>query len=163
MDNAKTVEVGQVVAAPIGRVFAVIADPRQHAGIDGSGMLQGTDSGPITKVGQVFVMKMYREDLGDYRTVNTVTEFEPGVRLTWAPSLDLSYPCRLVEMLANITTGGHTYTYQLREVAGGTEVTQIYDWSGVKDPQFEAFCPFVSREELADTLAKLARAVEGAP
>jgi hypothetical protein len=108
-------------------------------------MLQGTDSDPITKVGQVFIMKMYREDLGDYRTVNTVTELEPGARLTWVPSLDRSYPCRLVEMLANITTGGHSYTYQLREVAGGTEVTQIYDWSGVKDPQFEAFCPSVSR------------------
>jgi hypothetical protein len=48
-------------------------------------------------------------------------------------------------------------------VDGGTEVTQIYDWSGVKDPRFEAFCPFASRQDLADTLANLARAVEGTP
>ena len=162
MDDAKRFEVRQVVAAPIEQVFAVIADPGKHVGIDGSGMLQRTDSGPVAAVGQVFAMDMYRDSLGHYRTVNLVTEFEPGVRLSWAPSLDVSYPCPLVDKLANITTGGHTYTYQLREVTGGTEITQIYDWSGVKDPQFESFCPFVSREELADTLTKLAREVEGA-
>jgi hypothetical protein len=45
MDDAKRFEVRQVVAAPIEQVFAVVADPRKHVGIDGSGMLQRTDSG----------------------------------------------------------------------------------------------------------------------
>lgn len=163
MSDTKALEVEQFVTAPVGRVFAFLADPRQHAVIDGSGTVKGdAESGPITQVGQAFVMKMHRDDLGHYRTVNTVTEFEPGAGIGWAPTLDLSFPCQLVEMVAGITTGGHTYTYRLREVDGGTEVRQIYDWSGVKDPQFEAFCPFVSRDELATTLANLARAVEGA-
>ncbi len=162
MSDTKTLEVERVVAAPSGRVFAFLADPHQHAAIDGSGMLEGAEGEPVTQVGQAFVMNMHRDDLGHYRTVNTVTEFEPGTSIGWAPALDLSFPCKLVEMLADITTGGHTYTYRLREVAGGTEVRQIYDWSGVEDAQFETFCPFVSRAELADTLANLARAVEGA-
>jgi Polyketide cyclase / dehydrase and lipid transport len=163
MSDTKTIEVEQLVAAPTGRVFAFLTDPHHHVVIDGSGMVKGAESGPITEVGQVFVMSMHRDDLGHYRTVNTVTEFEPGTSLGWAPALDRSYQCKLVEMFAGITTGGHTYTYRLREVDGGTEVTQIYDWSGVNDPQFGAFCPLLSREELANTLANLARAVECAP
>src|SRR4051812_13782299 len=137
MNDTKTVEVHQIVAAPAGRVFALLADPRQHAVIDGSSTVQAAESGPITHVGQVFVVNMYRDDLDHYRTHKPVTEFEPGTSLGWAPNLDRSYECKVVEMLAGITTGGHTYTYRLREVDGGTEVTQIYDWSGVKDPQFE--------------------------
>jgi uncharacterized protein YndB with AHSA1/START domain len=160
MSSTKTVEVVRVVAAPVEDVFAVVADPRRHVAMDGSGTLRGTDSGPITHVGQVFLVNMYRDDLGGYRTVNTVTEFEPGTSLGWAPTLDRSHPCGLVEMLADITTGGHTFTYRLREVPDGTEVTQVYDWTGVGDPRFEAFCPFVSEEELADTLEKLAGVVE---
>lgn len=164
MSGTKTIEVKQFVAAPIGRVFAFLTDPRHHVVIDGSGTVKGAQSGPITQVGQVFVMSMHRDDLGHYRTVNTVTEFEPGTSLGWAPNLDRSYQCGLVEMVAamNMTTGGHSYTYRLREADGGTEVTEIYDWSGVKDPQFETYCPFVSREDLAKTLANLARAVQGA-
>jgi hypothetical protein len=164
MDDAKRFEVRQVVAAPIEQVFAVVADPRKHVGIDGSGMLQRTDSGQRaggrgwSSVRHGCVSRFSRP----------LPNSKPGdrVRTGCAPELGavprrfLSVP--LVDKLANITTVGHTYTYQLREVAGGTEITQIYDWSGVKDPQFESFCPFVSREELADTLAKLAREVEGA-
>ena len=164
MSDTKTIEVQQFVAAPTGRVFAFLTDPRHHVEIDGSGLVKGAESGPITEAGQVFVMSMHRDDLGHYRTVNTVTEFEPGTSFGWAPNLDRSHQCQLVDMVAamNMTTGGHTYTYRLREVDGGTEVTQIYDWSEAKDPQFLTFCPFVSREQLADTLANLARAVEGA-
>ena len=160
MSNPKIIEVVQVVAAPIGRVFALLADTRHHAEIDGSGTVKGAEGGTITEVGQVFIMNMHRDDLGHYRSKNTVTEFEPETSIAWAPGLDRSYPCKVVDMLANIREGGHTYTYRLREVDGGTEVTQIYDWSGVTDPQFEAFCPFVSREELAGSLANLARAAE---
>ena len=161
MSDTKRLEVEQFVAAPIGRVFAFLADPRQHVVIDGSGTVKGAGSEPLTQVGQTFLVDMHRDDLGHYRTVNTVTVFEPGTSIGWAPALDRSYPCDLVQMVAGagMTTGGHTYTYRLREVDGGTEVEQVYDWSGVRDPQFEAFCPFVSRADLADTLANLARAV----
>jgi hypothetical protein len=110
MSDTKTIEVNQFVAAPSGRVFAFLTDPRQHVVIDGSGTVKGAESGPITEVGQVFVMSMHRDDLGHYRSVNTVTEFEPGTTLGWAPNLDRSYQCKVVEMVAamNMTTGGHT-------------------------------------------------------
>lgn len=160
MNESRTCAVSRIVASPVTSVFDLIADPRTHADLDASSTVQGTESPRITEPGQVFVMNMYRDDLGHYRSLNTITDFVPGTRITWAPELDRSYDCPLVERLASMTTGGHTYTYSLREVDGGTEVTQIYDWSGVKDPQFAAFCPFVTPEQLTDTLANLARVVE---
>lgn len=163
MSDAKEMEVSRVVHAPAARVFAVLADPRRHPTIDGSGMLQGTRSDSITASGQEFVMRMHHDDLGDYQTVNAVTAFEPDVVVGWAPRLDTGFECDLVGKLAGIRTGGHTYTYRLREAGDDTEVTETYDWSGVTDPRFEAFCPFVTREQLADTLDNLARAVETGP
>lgn len=162
VQDSRAIVVRRVVDSPPDDVFAVIADPRRHARLDGSGMVQGSDADPVTGVGQQFRVTMFHDGLGRYRTVNTVTTFVPGARLGWAPALDTSYACSAVEQLASITTGGHTYTYDLREVPGGTEVTQTYDWSGVSDPQFAAFCPFVSAEQLTGTLANLAREVETA-
>jgi uncharacterized protein YndB with AHSA1/START domain len=161
--DEKQVEVSRVVHAPRDRVFALVSDPKQHHAIDGSGHLQGTPSGPVTGVGQVFTMEMYREDLGPWRTINTVTEFEPGTVIAWAPSLDRSFECPVTQMLADITTGGHTYAYRLRETTEGTDVRLTYDWSTITDPRFEALvCPFVSREQLMATLDRLADAVQPA-
>lgn len=159
MSDVTQMEARRVVHAPAGRVFAVLADPGRHPAIDGSGMLRGTESGPITAAGQVFAMNMHIDGLGDYRSLNTVVEFEPGVVVGWAPKLDPDCG-EVAEKLAGITTGGHTYTYRLRDTGDGTEVTETYDWSGVSDPKFEAFCPLVSREQLVGTLERLARAVE---
>ena len=160
MNSTKQMEVSRVVHAPAARVFGVLVDPRRHVEIDGSGLLRGTDAGPVTAVGQTFSMDMHRDDLGDYRVINTVREYVPDTCLRWAPDLDRSWPCSLVDMLADVTTGGHTYTYRLREVADGTEVTQTYDWADVHDPTIASFCPFISDDEMDETLARLARAVE---
>ncbi|MCD2196706.1 SRPBCC domain-containing protein [Actinomycetospora endophytica] len=163
MNNSTKCTVSRMVAAPRQSVFDILANPRAHADLDGSSTVASSESPRITERGQVFVMDMYREDLGHYRSRNIVTEFVHGERIAWAPELDRSYECWLVEQFADITTGGHTYTYALRETAGGTEVTQIYDWSGVTDPRFAAFCPFVSDQRLTETLENLARVVERAP
>src|ERR1700750_111566 len=77
LSNPKIIEVVQVVAAPIGRVFALLADTRHYGEIDASGTVRGAEGGTITEVGQVFIMNMHRDDLGHYRSKNTVTEFEP--------------------------------------------------------------------------------------
>lgn len=156
--DQKQLRVNLVIAAPADTIFALLADPYRHATLDGSGTVQGPvgDATVLTAVGQVFGMTMKADDLGDYRVVNTVTAFVPDSRIGWGPSLDPS--CSLAERLADITTGGHTFTYDLRTVEGGTDVTQTYDWSTVKDPQFEAFFPRVTEDELGRTLHNIARA-----
>lgn len=158
MEENKQLTANRTVKARADRVFALLADPKQHQAIDGSGLLQGTTSGPVTGVGQVFTMEMYRDDLGPWRSFNTVIEYEPDTAIGWAPDLDPD--CPLAPKLAGITTGGHRYVYRLRETGDGTEVRQIYDWSGVTDPNFEAFCPFVSREQMMGTLDRLADVIE---
>ncbi|MFC5064665.1 SRPBCC family protein [Actinomycetospora atypica] len=153
-------QVTRTIEAPAERVFALLSDPREHVAIDGSGLLQGSDSDRVTGVGQVFAMRMFRDDLGPWRTFNTVTDFEPDRRIGWAPDLDPD--CELAPKLAGVTVGGHYYAYELEEHDGVTDVTQTYDWSGVADPNFAALCPFVGTAEMTGTLDRLAGAVGSA-
>lgn len=160
MADTKEFQVSRVIHASAEQIFACLAAPGRHTEIDGSEMLQGSDSPPITAAGQRFVVDMFRDDLGHYRTINTVVVFEPPNRIGWAPALDTSFPCPLVDRLAAIKTGGHTYAYQLQDSRDGTEVTEIYDWSKVPDPNFAALCPIMTPDDLARTLANLARVAE---
>jgi hypothetical protein len=46
--------------------------------LDGSGMVRGVVSGStVSGVGDVFVMKMYFTELGEYHMINHVLEYEP--------------------------------------------------------------------------------------
>jgi uncharacterized protein YndB with AHSA1/START domain len=155
VDTSKQLQVSRVVDAPAEKIFALLVDPNRHPEIDGAGMLRGTegDTPSISGVGQRFTMIMQAPGLGDYRVINTVTAYMPGARIGWGPRLDPT--CELAKRFSDMETGGHTYTYDLREVEGGTEITQTYEWMSVKDPQFEAMCPFVSQEQMAATLNRI--------
>jgi uncharacterized protein YndB with AHSA1/START domain len=74
--------VERLIGAPPDRIFDVLADPAQHALIDGSGMLQGADHDAVRlALGVTFGMGM---KLGvHYSTVNTVVEFEENRRIAW--------------------------------------------------------------------------------
>jgi Polyketide cyclase / dehydrase and lipid transport len=160
MDTSKKLHASKVINAPADEIFALLADPNRHTDLDGADMLRGlaAETPPLAAIGQVFTMNMNQPDLGDYRMVNTVTAFLPGARIGWGPAVDPS--CALAEQLGDMTASGHTYTYDLHPVDGGTEVTQTYDWTGVKDPNFEALFPRVSTDQLAGTLDKIAKVVE---
>lgn len=159
MDTDKKLQATKVIDAPAEAVFAVLSDPNRHSAIDGADSIRGVagTTPPISGIGQVFTMNMHADDLGDYRMVNSVTAYVPGARVGWAPKVDPT--CELAEKLEGMDASGHTFTYDLREVDGGTEVTSVYDWTGVKDPQFEKMFPRVSQEQLAGTLDRLASAM----
>lgn len=97
MDDTQRFRVSRVIHAPADLIFARLADPARHTGIDGSGMLGGSDSPQVTETGQRFLVHMSRDDLGHDRTVNTVVAFEPPTRIGWAPALGTSFPCPLVD------------------------------------------------------------------
>lgn len=159
MDTSKKIQVSKVIDAPASDIFALLADPNRHSELDGAGMVKGVegDAQPIVAIGQTFTMNMHQPDLGDYRMINAVTAIVPEARIGWAPSMDPS--CELAEKLGDMDVAGHTYSYDLREVEGGTEVTSTYEWMSVKDPKFEAMFPVVSAEQLSGSLDKLATAV----
>lgn len=155
MNSSKQLQASKTISAPADQIFALLADPSRHTELDDSGMLRGPkgDAKPIAAVGQTFTMNMHNDMLEDYRMVNTVTSYEPDSRIGWGPAIDPT--CESAAKVAGIEVGGHTYTYDLRPVDGGTEVTQTYDWSAVKDPKFEEMFPLVSQEQLAGTLDKI--------
>lgn len=159
MDTSKKLQASKVINAPADDIFTLLADPSRHTELDGADMLRGAegDAVPIAGIGQAFTMNMHHPDLGDYRIVNSVTAFVPGSRIGWAPRVDPT--SELAEKLGEMDASGHTYTYDLSEVDGGTEVTQTYEWMSVKDPNFEAMFPRVSQEQLAATLDRIAEVV----
>jgi uncharacterized protein YndB with AHSA1/START domain len=152
------------VAAPPEAVFAVLADPGRHPEIDGSDMLQGRSggSGPVTGVGQSFVMDMSHPALGQYQIRNEVIVFEPGRRIAWAPAPERLSP-EIIELVGDIKIGGHHFAWDLEPAPGGeTNVTHTCDWSGVEDERYAAFFPFISQEQMSQTLARLGAAVGSA-
>jgi hypothetical protein len=138
------------IDAPAGDIFAVLADPRRHLEIDGSGMLRpGAESQPVTAAGEVFTMEMHYPSLGDYRTENHVVEFQTGRSIAWMTAREGQVPA------------GVRWSWELEPLDDRrTAVVHTYDWSQVTDPAVLARVSFprVSGEAMQDTVRRLAQA-----
>jgi len=127
-------------------VFAILADPRQHARIDGSGSVRGSVSGPERlERGAEFGMDMKMYGLS-YRIRNRVVEFEEGRLIAWRHF------------------GGHRWRYELEPVDGGTRVTETFDYSmypalGAAIIRIAGF-PERNRRGIEETLRRLGTAAE---
>jgi uncharacterized protein YndB with AHSA1/START domain len=157
-EERKQVVTGTVAAPPEG-VFAVLSDPTRHTEIDGAGMLRGiaSTSGPVTGVGDSWVMNMNQEGLGDYQMRSEVIAFEAGRKIAWAPGLHP--PDALAQVLGDIDFGGYHYSWEVAPGPdGGTEITHTYDWSGVTDDRALPFFPRVTTEHMAGTIENLEKA-----
>jgi uncharacterized protein YndB with AHSA1/START domain len=157
MSDEKQLRVERTVDAPPERVFALLADPDRHTELDGAGMLRGSDSGPVNAVGDVFFMNMHQDALGDYQMRNEIVAFEPDRRIAWAPTIHP--PGGLKHAIGDLDPSGHNYIWELQPTGDGrTQVTHIYDWTAVTDPNALALYPVVSAEQLTGTLDRLAQA-----
>jgi hypothetical protein len=143
-----------VVAAPVARVFAVLADPASHASIDGTGWVQEpVDRAPLAELGQVFRMGMYHamHPDGYYQTVSMVQVLDPPHAIGWLTGQEKDD--------GELEFGGWIWRYDLAPAGPSeTEVTLSYDWSGV--PQYIrdrgiTFPPF-GPEHLPNSLLHLA-------
>src|ERR1700683_2328255 len=82
------VSVSRRIQAPAAELFAVLADPARHPGIDGSGMLrEAGGTALISGGGAVFSMSMHNAEMGDYEMSNLVVEYEQDRRIGWEPVL----------------------------------------------------------------------------
>lgn len=135
------------VDAPAATVFAILADPRQHARIDGSGSVRDTVSGPQRlERGATFGVDMKLAGV-PYRISNRVVEFEDGRLIAWRHF------------------GGHRWRYELEPTAeGGTRVTESFDYSMYAAPQrllIEALgFPARNRRGIEQTLVTLKSVAE---
>ena len=97
-------------------IFDLLADPRRHGEIDGSGSIQSAqiDAPERLSLDATFGMQM---KIGvRYKITNTVVEFEEGKTIAWRHF------------------GGHIWRYILEPVGGGTKVTEQFDWNKSKSP-----------------------------
>ncbi len=117
-DDVETVE--RVIPASADRIFALIADPRRHPEIDGSGTVRDSKDVPDKlELGSTFGMSM---KVGiPYSMVSTVIEYEQDRRIAW----QTRPPGRLPGKLA----GGRIWRYELEPVEGGTLVRESWDIS----------------------------------
>ena len=140
------------VAAPAAEIFDLLATPRRHSEIDGSGFIVSDDrTQRITESGQVFTMNMSGDHMGgDYQTENHVTGYDKNRLVAWRTAP------------ADTEPPGWEWMWELKaDGPDSTDVTLTYDWDKVTDQALLQKVPFplVSESQLEDSLAKLASTV----
>ena len=135
------------VQAPPDVVFAILADPRQHTRIDGSGSVGSVIAAPerLTAKGQTFSVRMKLFGV-PYLIRNRVVEYEQDRRIAWR------------HFTAN------RWRYELTPTDGGTTVTETFDMSRA-DPVTDAVVrwakfPERNRDGIRGTLQRLKAAAE---
>jgi uncharacterized protein YndB with AHSA1/START domain len=109
MSSSRSVSVSQLIHAPASRIFDLLADPRQHARLDGSGSVSSVKNAPERlTLGSTFSMHM-KMGFG-YMTRNRVVEFEENRRIAWHHFAQF------------------VWRYELEEVEGGTMVTESFNY-----------------------------------
>ncbi|MGB3187001.1 MAG: SRPBCC family protein [Ornithinimicrobium sp.] len=117
MSNAQQIVTESItIDASAGVIFDILADPRQHSRIDGSGSVRGFTIGPDRlEKGATFgaQMKLYGVP---YRITNRVVEFEEDARIAWRHF------------------AGHRWRYILEPLSDRqTKVTEQFDYSRYKN------------------------------
>jgi hypothetical protein len=133
-DDSKPVAVSRRIVAPAGDIFELLADPGRHPDFDGSGMLQeGASNDVVSGVGDIFVMNMHNQRLGDYVMSNHVVEYELNRSIVWEPALREAPQAGDVPVTIG-TPPGHRWGFQLApDGPDATIVTEIYDCSAAPD------------------------------
>ena len=140
-DPKKIVSVNKVVAATPQQIFDLLADPKRHADIDGSGSVKAAQSDAPTRLslGSKFGMDM---KIGaPYKITNEVVEFDEGKRIAWRHF------------------GGHVWRYILEPTDGGTLVTEQFDYNGSKSQLMlrTINAPGRNKKSMIATLDRLAK------
>jgi uncharacterized protein YndB with AHSA1/START domain len=155
-DQSKPVEVSRRIGAPAAAVFRILTDPRTHTSLDGSGMLRGAVSAELVSgVGDVFTMRMFNSQLGDYEMNNHVVEFVPDRRIGWEPAAGLGHPDASDD--GADARWGQRWIFDLApDGPDATVVTEIYDCSAVPaEAQAEMDGGRIWIEGMARTLERL--------
>lgn len=133
------VRVERFIPVPAQQLFDIVANPRQHPHIDGSGTVKTVSAmGPEKlSLGSKFSVGM---KLGaSYGMINTVTEYEEGRRIAWKPK------------------GDYMWRYTFTPVTGGTVVAEEWDARTSKRRFFMGLLGFIGRNRrgIEQTLERL--------
>ncbi len=144
-DPKKVIQASRLVKATPQQIFDLLADPRKHSLIDGSGSVQNArvNAPERLSLGAKFGMDM---KIGlPYRITNEVVEFDEPKQIGWHHM------------------GGHIWRYVLEPSNGGTMVTEQFDWTHSKSPIVLKLMGAFDKNEkaIAATLERLAAHYEG--
>ena len=148
------VSVERVIHAPAAAIFDIIADPSRHPEIDGSGSVIQARPGVPARLtrGATFGMDMKRGV--PYRMISTVTEFDDGRLIAWAPKPASGRGARFV---------GRVWRYELEPADDGTRVRETWD---ISREALRFVLRYVAasrtRQEMAKSLERLDRLVTSA-
>ena len=162
-DEYQPVTVSRRIEAAAGDIFRVLANPRRHLDIDGSGMLRGAASeAMICGVGDVFTMRMYYSEYGDYEMDNHVVEFEQDRRIGWEPWAGRGHPDTAPDSTAE-ARWGHVWSYELTpDGPDATIVTEIFDCSRApEEERVDIDNGKIWAKAMTETLERLDRACTG--
>ena len=115
-DPSRIVSRSTIVSAPAQMIFDLLADPRRHNEIDGSGTVQSAQINAPERLSLNATFGMQMKMGLPYKITNTVVEFEENKTIAWRH------------------VGGHIWRYILEPVDGGTKVTEQFDWNKSKAP-----------------------------
>lgn len=147
MDPAKHVSVTVVTDAAIPLLFDFLTYPANHVRIDGSRTLHAVKgTSRITKVGDIFAMRVEFPGVPAYDVDNHVVAYTPDVQIAWMPARPGAQPI------------GVRWDWQFdigpnRE----TQITQTCDWSRVTDENYLATrkLPRISKHHMRRSIATL--------
>ena len=127
-DDFKPVSVSRRIGASAEAIFRVLADPSQHTRLDGTDMLRGAVTAEsVSGVGDVFIMRMFYAEHGDYEMNNHVVEYELNRRIGWEPAPGHGHPGFDAAGTAD-ARWGHRWIFDLApDGPDATIVTEIYD------------------------------------
>ena len=141
-----SVSVERVVPSLPGPIFDLLADPRRHRELDGSGTVREAFDGPERlHLGARFGMSMKAG--APYRMINEVVEFEVDRRIAWQPRPDSGMLARFI--------GGRIFRYELEPVEGGTRVRQTWDISQERIPALVLPLRGLTRLSMRRSLARI--------
>ncbi len=136
---SRSVSRSVVVPAAPEQVFALLADPRRHPELDGSGTVKAVVRGPERlSAGATFGMRMQQGV--PYVMKNTVVEFEENRCIAWRH------------------LGRHVWRFELEPLDGGTRVTETFDWAPAIAPRVLELLGYPARNtrSIEATLERLA-------
>lgn len=151
MSDTESVE--RIIPASAEAIFDLLADPRRHPDIDGSGTVKDAIEGPQRlTLGSTFGMGM---KMGmRYSMVNEVIELEENRRIAWQT--------RPANAIAGRLAGGRIWRYELEPAEGGTLVRETWDISQEKVKALVAPLRKKTAQNMAATLERIEQVVAGA-
>jgi hypothetical protein len=139
MTTRRIVSTQRTIPAPRHQLFEIVANPKLHTVIDGSGSVKATTSGPDRlALGARFGMAMHL-GLG-YKVTNVVSTFVEDEAIGWHHF------------------AGFEWKYTFADVDGGTLVTESFDYSNLLGLAIALTkTPKANQANMAKTLERLER------